>query len=498
MPRAPKGRDIAKQPAHSNTAHGSKSSKKVAPPPARAPRLAAANMAGITMLMNSQNIKAGVNLDAAEKSVMGKTPGRQSATIDPVKLYAKEMDQLAEELGIDLQDGGGDAPEKPSATTATVKTIAPRSVDVPELEKLLTDDFDLGLPPPKKRRNDASSRTSRPSGSVRGGSRSPAKSEDGSEYTDASDEGDEGDYTDASGEGDDDGSEYTDASGEGDDGSEYTDASDEGDEDDIDADNVLAELEDELGIRTDGSREKRRNKLRPTEIPAKPDREKRETLTEEQTNRLHVNSVFGDLRKEATTSFGAESARVEDLKANKLEQIGQLRAALEEEGIDTKSIENPSADSPMEKIEGVLHILRLKNDRNRYSSLAEEVIIGVAEGAESVFDGSRTIPVLGWKPDYTGYSNTVNCKLHRMRFETAQIVGNIIEKYQIGPAARIVLELLPSFFLFPRQNRKQRGSPGLHNDPRISPQVSDPRSAYAAIRASEVGNGMDADALARV
>lgn len=34
----------------------------------------------------------------------------------------------------------------------------------------------------------------------------------------------------------------------------------------------------------------------------------------------------------------------------------------------------------MEEIDSVLNILRLKNDRNRYSSLAEEVILGFAEG----------------------------------------------------------------------------------------------------------------------
>jgi hypothetical protein len=123
--------------------------------------------------------------------------------------------------------------------------------------------------------------------------------------------------------------------------------------------------------------------------------------------------------------------------------------------------------------------------------LAEEVILGLAEGVETVFDGSRRIPVFGWKPDYTGYHNTVNVKLHRMRFETSQIVGNTIEKYSIGPLTRIVLELLPSFFLYPQQQRKQRGSPGLHADfsgslGQVS-RVADAREAYSAIRRASAG-----------
>jgi hypothetical protein len=74
-----------------------------------------------------------------------------------------------------------------------------------------------------------------------------------------------------------------------------------------------------------------------------------------------------------------------------------------------------------------------------------------------------------------------------MRFETSQVVGNIIEKYNVGPTARIVMELLPSFFLYPRQQNKQRGTPGLSSDP----HVSDARSAMGSIRASDERQSLD-------
>jgi hypothetical protein len=143
--------------------------------------------------------------------------------------------------------------------------------------------------------------------------------------------------------------------------------------------------------------------------------------------------------------------------------------------------------SPIAEIDSVLTILKLKNDRNRYSSLAEEVILGLAEGIETVFDGTREVPVLGWKPDYTDYHNTVTVKLHRMRFETSQVVGSIIDRYKIGPLTRIVMELLPSFFLYPRQQSKQRGAPGLHADfgERPGGRLSDARGAYSAIRRAD-------------
>lgn len=206
--------------------------------------------------------------------------------------------------------------------------------------------------------------------------------------------------------------------------------------------------------------------------------------TEEQRRRRHINSVVADIRGETRTSFGVEAEREQDMKASKLEQIGQLRMTLEEEGIDCDSVSNPSSASPMAEIDSVLNILRLKNDRNRYSTLAEEVILGAAEGIETVFDGTREVPFFGWKPDYTGYHSTVNIKLHRMRFETSQLVGNVIQKFNIGSTSRIIMELLPSFFLYPRQQKKQRGAPGLSSDPHIA----DGRMAMSAIRAADERN----------
>jgi hypothetical protein len=187
-------------------------------------------------------------------------------------------------------------------------------------------------------------------------------------------------------------------------------------------------------------------------------------VTEEQGRSERKRAMMEDLRKETRTSFGIERERVRDIKSCKLEQIGQLRMTLEEEGIDTSAVGNPTIDSEMADIDSVLNILKMKNDRNRYSSIADEIILGLAELIETVFDGTTTIPIINWTPDYTGYHNTVNAKLHRMRFETAQVVGSIIEKYDVSSDARIFMELAPSFFLYPRQQQKQRAAPGLHSD----------------------------------
>jgi hypothetical protein len=249
-------------------------------------------------------------------------------------------------------------------------------------------------------------------------------------------------------------------------------------------DRVLAKFEKGFGLDTRGWQKDRTRHIHKTEGSGSrhgADGGRAPEMTEEQQRRAHINSVVADMRKETRTTFGVEKERIQDEKATKLEQIAQLKLVLEEEGYKCDKVGSPTLESSMEEIDGVLAVLRLRNDRNRYSSLAEEIFVGGAEMLETVCDGTRAMPIIGWKPDYTGYSQTVAVKLHRMRFETAQVVGTIIEKFRIGSAARIVLELLPSIFLYPRQQKRQRGTPGLYDDPKIA----DARGAVTAIRASD-------------
>ena len=65
------------------------------------------------------------------------------------------------------------------------------------------------------------------------------------------------------------------------------------------------------------------------------------------------------------------------------------------------------------------------------------------------------IPLLGWKPDYRNYHHTLAVKLGRLRFETATLVGRAVERGNLSPFARVVLELAPSLFFYPRQRAAQ-------------------------------------------
>jgi hypothetical protein len=231
--------------------------------------------------------------------------------------------------------------------------------------------------------------------------------------------------------------------------------------DESDVDEIIERAETSLGINTKKKYEQDKLRNMPGIFhPEQPEK----NITDEQEKREHINSVLGGMRKEIKTSYSMEDERSRNVKINKLEQIGRLRATLEEEDIDCSEILAPSIESSIDEINSTLEIFKLKNDRTRYSAMAEEIIVGMAAGIETVLDGEREIPILKWKPNYTGYQNTVNVKLHRMRFETSQVVGDIIEKFDMGPITRIVLELLPSFFLYPRQHKKHAKSPGIYEE----------------------------------
>ena len=433
--------------------------------------LGAANLIGITSLMNIQHINPKTNLTKAEESMIS-TPIKKTIE-DPVKIYNNKLSNLAKDLGINLFSETSTlnptAEGLPSATsTKRKKTANKKDKDISKVLKSFEDSEDSENS--EDTENSENSEDTENSNSENSEDTENSNSENlNSENSENSDDSDDSDDTETS--------ETSESSESLND--RYNNFVRDPNYDIMsskstrrEANKIISGIENRLGIAA------------PVPIPHNT---RSQNITNEQEQRRHINDVLNNIRKERRTTFGVERERVQDAKASKLEQISQLRLALEEEGVDCSSVSNPILDSSMEEIDSVLNILRLKNDRNRYSSLAEEVMLGLAEAVETVFDGTRPIPLLGWKPDYTGYHNTVNVKLHRMRFETSQIVSNIIEKYNIGPTARIVMELLPSFFLYPRQMKKQKGSPGLFSDPRIV----DARQAYETIRDSDEHKTID-------
>ncbi len=203
-------------------------------------------------------------------------------------------------------------------------------------------------------------------------------------------------------------------------------------------------------------------------------------LTDEHTKRNHISKVLQEIHTRRPNIYSTENEIIKDMKSSKLEQISSMKAALYEEGINTDDIPHVTMESGENAIDDVLNALNMKSNRQRYTTLAQEFIGGVANWIEDIFDGTREIPIVKWKPDYTGYHNSVNTKLNRMRFETSQVVGKILDGNNVSPTGRILLELLPSLILYPSMREKQKIKP---KEQKLA--TTAPNNVYGDIRNKE-------------
>ena len=173
-------------------------------------------------------------------------------------------------------------------------------------------------------------------------------------------------------------------------------------------------------------------------------------ITQEQTNQHKINQVLKGI-DDKELEFNIEKEKEEDDKSSLFEQIDMLKITLEDEGIDTSNVPTVNKNSSITDIQNVYKILRLKNDRNRYCSFAEELILSGAYGLEYLFNGQKEW--FGRKPDLVGWPDTVKVKLRRMRYETSTFVQEVMQEYNMSAGVRLALELLPSMFLYSRNRR---------------------------------------------
>jgi hypothetical protein len=96
--------------------------------------------------------------------------------------------------------------------------------------------------------------------------------------------------------------------------------------------------------------------------------------------------------------------------------------------------------------------LQIKNDRNRASTVADELIMLAAKGMETLFNGQREI--LGYKLDARGWSSSVRTKLRRMKYDTSVFIGEVMRDYSMSPKMRIAIEIVPSFILYVASRKK--------------------------------------------
>jgi hypothetical protein len=177
--------------------------------------------------------------------------------------------------------------------------------------------------------------------------------------------------------------------------------------------------------------------------------------------RQQINSIFGGIDSTQIDSQLVRQEEEEEELARALEQIDQLRSNLTAEGIDLTKIPEVSTESNRKDIRNVLRMLQIKNDHSRYRGMFEEFLLAGSYGLETMFDGKKEW--FGTKVDLVGWSDTVKVKLRRMRYNTSSFVSEVMKGYNISHGWRIILELLPSLFLYSR-DRKMSANENLISD----------------------------------
>lgn len=210
--------------------------------------------------------------------------------------------------------------------------------------------------------------------------------------------------------------------------------------------------------------------------PASPPPVARPTLsrelqerTFEQERRSHIDAVMGttyNMNTPSSAVFSFEREKREDSKCQMLAEIDYLIRELEDSGVDLSRIPKVDRHSDYDEVETTLRILRHKMDHTRYCSFANEFLLFGAYALEELFDGKRT-----WfgryQPDLTGWHNEVNVKLRRMQHDTGQIVSTLMHDYNIGPGARVLLELIPSMVIYSKTRKMQHSQPDLYSEEEI-------------------------------
>lgn len=174
-------------------------------------------------------------------------------------------------------------------------------------------------------------------------------------------------------------------------------------------------------------------------------------MTREERKQKQINKILGTIKKKDETDIFMEQQEEEDEMTRMLEQIDQLRVGLETDGVDLANVPSVNLQSSKQDIKSTLKMLRLKNNRLRYGDIFNEGILAVAYMLESTFDGKKEY--FGRKPDLVGWPETVKVKLKRMKYDTSEFVSDIMKDYQISSGWRILLELVPSLFLYSRDRR---------------------------------------------
>jgi hypothetical protein len=164
------------------------------------------------------------------------------------------------------------------------------------------------------------------------------------------------------------------------------------------------------------------------------------------STKINYDKLLTEMEQE---TFNSKSFNLVKEKTDKIELIHFICRKLEiQESGSSKFFAMPTQDSSIEEINIVLGMVKSRLERIRYSSIFEEITTRTAGKIEDIFDGTRTVPGFDWTPNYKGLKKTIEVKLKDMKMDTSEIIGRVIDRFNIGPIGKVCLELLPILFFY--------------------------------------------------
>ena len=189
-------------------------------------------------------------------------------------------------------------------------------------------------------------------------------------------------------------------------------------------------------------------------------------LTQEERKTRRLNKA---LRSFEPYNEGAEFLR-EEGEAEELVQIidriDSIKVSLEKTSCDLSRVPPITKDTTLKEAKLILRMLQLKLNTTHASDFMDELILSAVNILESIFNGEREF--FGKKIDLVGYQDTVKLKLRKMRYNTSMFVSSVMQGHQIPSGLQIILELLPSMFLYSRSRRIKYNDSIAHAENRIN------------------------------
>jgi len=197
----------------------------------------------------------------------------------------------------------------------------------------------------------------------------------------------------------------------------------------------------------------------PSEYKEEPIADKKlEDVTQEQKKNHHINQIFGSDTK-LSDSYAVDMEI--NTKSHLLDDIDRLYKSLRIDNQDVTGIQPVNFTSSIEEIKGVHGILTRKNKRSRLVNSSREVLTMLAFGLETLFDGKREF--FGYKPDLTGWSDTVRVKARRLEYELSSLAESMFDGSNVSNGAIIAFELLPSAVIYSRDRNRTKENDTAHD-----------------------------------